>query len=396
MVRRVTPSELRALFPALHRWTWLNAAASSPLATPVADAMRAFVTDTEQQGDMGFPKWLATLDALRAACATLTGAKPEQVGFVGSTSQAMGVVARQLQGRGITEAVTLEGEFPSTTVPLLHAGLTLRVVPRRPDGGFDADDIAKACTSSTGAIVCSAVQFASGFMVDLAALAQVATAKKLVLAVNAAQALGQVGFDVEAQRIDYLCAPSHKWLMGGWGVALLVARTPLDPRALPSAGWQSLPKDQVWNGLAGSALTPGDVATQARGIAIRSEASMVELGVPPFANHPAVLEAVKLLLAVGAPTIRAHVLALQLELRERVQRLGFKPTSPTVAERLGGICVVPVQGSPDDAVRALLGQGVASTARGGGLRLSTHVFNDRSDVERLEQALQRAAIRPGN
>jgi selenocysteine lyase/cysteine desulfurase len=62
---------------------------------------------------------------------------------------------------------------------------------------------------------------------------------------------------------------------------------------------------------------------------------------------------------------------------------------------MSGICVIPVQGTPLEVVRALLREAkVATTARGGGLRLSTHVFNDESDLERLFAAFEKVGVRP--
>jgi selenocysteine lyase/cysteine desulfurase len=61
-----------------------------------------------------------------------------------------------------------------------------------------------------------------------------------------------------------------------------------------------------------------------------------------------------------------------------------------------GICVIPVEGDPNVAVRALLNdEHVMVTARGGGVRLSTHYFNTEEDIVALISAIERIGIRPG-
>ena len=48
-----------------------------------------------------------------------------------------------------------------------------------------------------------------------------------------------------------------------------------------------------------------------------------------------------------------------------------------------------------EVVRALLREAqVATTARAGGLRIATHVFNDEGDLDRLLHALKRLGVRP--
>ena len=63
----------------------------------------------------------------------------------------------------------------------------------------------------------------------------------LKLAINAAQALGQMPINVATLGADFLCAPSHKWLMGGYGLGVFYARREWhDPAGWPFGGWLSV------------------------------------------------------------------------------------------------------------------------------------------------------------
>ncbi len=100
--------------------------------------------------------------------------------------------------------------------------------------------------------------------------------------------------------------------------------------------------------------------------------------------------------AVGPQVTLEHIVALALKLRERLRQAGFAPTTPDDPATVSGICVIPVQGTPLEVVRALLREAnVATTARGAGVRLSTHVYNDESDLDRLMSALSRLGVKPG-
>jgi selenocysteine lyase/cysteine desulfurase len=125
-------AQLRSEFPLFRDFTWLNAAASSPTATSVLAAMERYLRQTAESGDLEYPAWARFRDTVRARLATFIGAAPSEVAFVPSTSFGFSIIAHLLKAQGQTEVLTLEGEFPSTTLPLLHAGLTLRwLISRR-------------------------------------------------------------------------------------------------------------------------------------------------------------------------------------------------------------------------------------------------------------------------
>ncbi len=372
---------MRELFPALQKFTYLNAAASSPVATPVAEAAIAQLRESVAEADVRFPRWLAFKEELRGRLARFIGApRPTQVGFTASTSMGFHAVAELFWRRGIREVVTLDAEFPSTTIPLLARGLKLRVVKARPDGTYRVEDL-----EGGGAVAVSAVQYASGFAIDLPALVAHCRARKVPLAVNVAQALGQVPVNVDG--FDFMCGTSHKWMMGGYGTGLFYVREGwLEEHGLPWAGWFSPPESVRWQNFPGCTWE-GEVAS---GVSLRPEAAALEAG---GGHWPALYgfdAALSLIEGVGVPKIHAHNLELQKVLRDGLERRGFKPNAPLMT----GICVVRVDGSPADAVRALFAEGLVVTPRAGGVRFSTHVYNDASDVQRALEAIDRVKLRP--
>ncbi|MBL8920269.1 MAG: aminotransferase class V-fold PLP-dependent enzyme [Myxococcaceae bacterium] len=390
----MTPADVRALFPALQEYVWLNAAASSPLCTPVAQAMRGHVEECERHGDLGFPKWLAQKETVRARLAAFVGASPPEVAFTPSTSFGFHVIAQCLKARGVTEVLTLEHEFPSTTVPLLYDGLTVRGVRRRPDGSYPLEDLEAALRPTTGAVVASLVQFNSGFRVDVEGLAKLCRDRKLPLALNGAQALGHVPIDVHALGASFLSMTSHKWLGAGYGTGMLVVAEPwLD--ALPMAGWLSVKAESLWQAFPETTRTDDAQGFVARGTRVRREASALEGGGGLWLNCHALEAALDLHERVGVAKTLAHVQGLQRALRDGLRRRGFTPNAPDAPERSSGICVVPVQGPPEDVVRALIkARRVVTTPRGGGVRISTHVFNTGEDVEQLLQAFDAVGVKP--
>lgn len=392
----MTPAELRAQFPILEKTVWLNAAASSPTPTPVYQATDAFLREMRDFGDSRYPSWIRLKEDVRARLARFIGAQPTEVAFLPSTSFGFHVIAQMLKARGVTEVLTLETEFPSTTLPLLYDGLTLRAVRVRGDGTFAIEDLEAALTPRTGAIAISAVQYASGFRIDLEAVSALCKSRGLTFIVNAAQGLGLVPLDMHRLGVHFMAATSHKWFWAGHGVGMLyIAKSWLEHTPLPFGGWLSVAPQEQFQPWVHAQRVDDATGFTATGTTFRREASALEAGGGAWVGMYAVNAALTLHEAVGSAATSAHTVALQLKLRERLRQAGFSPNTPDDPATLSGICVIPVSGPPLDAVRALLNQThVATTARGGGLRISTHVFNDESDIDRLIHALAHLGIKP--
>jgi selenocysteine lyase/cysteine desulfurase len=392
----MTPAELRTHFPALQTTTWLNAAASSPAPRPVFEAMQAFLQETMEQGDIGYPSWARFKDEVRARLARFIGATPQELAFTPSTSFGFHVIAQMLKARGISEVLTLETEFPSTTLPLLYDGLTLRAARMRADGTYGIDQLEAALTPKTGAIAVSAVQYASGFRIDLEAVAALCRSRGLTFIINAAQGLGHAPLDVRKLGAHFLAATSHKWFMGGYGTGMLfIERSWLEQVALPFGGWLSVAPHEQFQPWMHAQVVGEETAFTATGTKFRREASALEAGGGSWVGLHGVDAALALHEAVGGDVTLARVLELQLKLRARLRSAGFSPTTPDDPATLSGICVVPVEGPPLEVVRALLREAqIATTARGPGVRISTHVYNDEGDLDRLMAALTRLAIKP--
>jgi selenocysteine lyase/cysteine desulfurase len=395
---KMTPAQLRELFPATRSACYLNAAAASPISLPVEKAISGFYREAVESGDVHFPEWLRQREAAREALARFIGAQPHDVAFTPSTSYGVHVLGRLLLARGIGEVVTLEGEFPSTTLPLLNLGLTLRVVKARADGSYALEDLEAAVGPRTGALIASAVQYASGFRLDLEGVSRICKARNLRFAVNAAQALGQIPLRVDRVGADFLCATSHKWLFGGYGVGIFYARREmLEGVELPMGSWLSVENPMAMDNLVGAEVTGRESQRpffEAKGTRFRREATALEIGAGPIGLILGLGAGLALHEQVGLEETERHNGGLQTLLRSGLRRRGFVPNAPDDPAIGSGICVIPVEGDPSSVVRELGKSGVVLTPRGGGVRISTHVYNVEEDVEKLLWAIDEVGVKP--
>ncbi|MBS0332572.1 MAG: hypothetical protein JSS35_07380, partial [Proteobacteria bacterium] len=88
-----TPTALRARFPYLAKVAYLNTAGASLSSVDVGDAAKAFHRDVKLKGLEGQPEWWAKIDAVTGRLAAYLRTEAEAIGFHGSCTEAMNLLA---------------------------------------------------------------------------------------------------------------------------------------------------------------------------------------------------------------------------------------------------------------------------------------------------------------
>jgi cysteine desulfurase/selenocysteine lyase len=222
-------------------------------------------------------------------------------------------------------------------------------------------------------LVTSYVQFATGFRQDLVVLGRLCRERNLVFVVDATQGMGVFPIDVVASGIDFLVFSGYKWAQAGYGVGgMYVAPRFLSPNSLPVAGW--------W-----SARDPEAVINDR--LELKETAAALEVGCPQFAGIFALGAALTLFEKIGKGRIeeRIHELTDYLHQRLNAERLFI--ASPQRREQRSGITIVEMRNAAD-VVKYLAEKKIIVSARGKGLRVSVHMFNNFDDIDRLVAALR--------
>lgn len=361
----------RKLFPALKKYTFVNAAGGAPLARPVAAAGAAYYAEALAHGDAYWENWLERMESARAALAGLIGAAPRELAFTLNTSHGMSLVAGALKGRGAV--LTMQDEFPSSTLPWLNAGHKVRFVEPK-DRRYPPELIEKALTKDVKVLVTSYVQYRTGFRQDLAAIGRLCRRRGVIFVVNATQALGAMPVDVKKAGIDFMVFSCFKWTMAGYGAAGLYASSKWLGRVrFPEAGWRSV---QV----------PETMDNAAR--RMKSAASAAEAGCMHFPSIFALGAAARLLGGLGVENIQRRIFALNDHLEAGLRRLGASVATPLERDCRSGITIIRMK-NPAEAVARLERMGIMTAARGEGVRVSLHFYNNRADLDRLLAGLKR-------
>jgi cysteine desulfurase / selenocysteine lyase len=352
-------ARVRAHFPFLDRCTYLNTAAAGVSWAGQGAAAAAFYDEAKSSGMAGMPVWQARAARVREQLARMTHASPHEIRFVGTTSEGINLVAHGVRYRPGEEVVMAADEFPSVRlawddVARRLGGPIVRHVPVPSEAEREGALLA-ALTTATRVLAVSHVHWVTGTRVDLARLGAACRANGTLLVVDGVQALGAVPVDLAA--VDVYCAAVFKWLLSGFGLAVLVVRDAALERLSPSfRGYNNPPPS--------------------------AELQASHVNYPGIYALGGTLDHVEA--TVGWSRVHARVASLVAELAGALEGRGLAVVAPPGAR--AGIVSVPLP-EPVAVRDALRARGVHVEARDGLLRISPHFYNSVDDLAAFLDAL---------
>jgi selenocysteine lyase/cysteine desulfurase len=370
--------EIRRLFPAAEKHTYLNSAAVSPMPRTALDAVLSQLEDVSLNGSTNYLDWVATKNRARALIGGMLNVAPHTVAFMRNTSDGFAAVASGLSWKEGDNIVSFANEFPANYYAWRHVrdkfGVELRMAAEH-DGRIDHDELIGLIDSNTKLVAISAVQFASGFTVDLERIATAAHAVDALLAVDIIQALGAKSFDLPGLGVDIASGASHKWMCAPEGCGLLYvsdeARNRVDPTFV---GWISVE-------------TPWDFEDREQ--PFRPNALAWESGTGCSSLFYGLEQSAKLFTETGLDRIEKYLEELTDFLCELIDGKNYEiVSSRTPGEKSAIVCIRHRDGmTSDDIFSHLERENIIVSSRSGSVRISPHFYNNREDIERFAAAL---------
>ncbi len=381
---RLTPAQVRALYPGARSQIYLDVAGRCPVGTSVREAIDRHLDMRMLGGDK--QAMFALVERTRASFARLINAHPDEVAYTKNISEGLNIAATAIDWKpGDNVVLCAELEHANNVYVWLNLrrrfGVEVRAIPMR-NGVYPVQEMAAAIDSRTRLVTVCAVSFAPGLRTDLAPLAQACRRQDVLFMVDGAQSAGMVDSDVERLGIDALAVSTQKGLMGLYGMGFLYVRRRwaerMSPMFLARFGVDLGSKGEAALGDYDFELMPG--------------ARRFDLGNYNFLGAAAAEAALDLLHRVGIERIEAHNLMLAERLAEGLQALGLPVIgAPRGAHR----CQIVMIGSlgeghdaaDDGAMQSLYehlsANKVKLSVRRGALRFSIHVYNDIGDIDQV-------------
>lgn len=409
-------SEARALFPGAGRRPYFDVAVRSLLAAPVRAAVDRFL-DAAMEGGPDKETLFGVVERGRERFARWIGAEPDEVAWTRNVTDGLNLFLGSLDWRAGDEVVFCpELEHPANVLPwrnlAARRGVRLVAVPAAESGRLPSERLAEAVTPRTRVIAAATVSFAPGFRADLGPLREASRASGALLVLDAAQSVGVLRTEVgESSGVAALAVATQKGLAAFYGTGFLYCRREVAESLAPAA----LGRFGVWDGEAGETEIPE------RGLPYAPGARRFDLGNYNYPGAVAAERALALLGEFGAAEIEAHAVGLAGELAEGLAGLGLPVVGGAgaggsggggeagagagaggsegggeVGAGIGGRSHLVAVGAPgrgghrsaeDPRLEALYRRfreaGVGLSLRRGVLRFSCHLWNDRSEVERV-------------
>jgi len=365
-------AEIRAEFPALRRWTYLNTATFGQVPRCAVQAVALHFARRDALACSDFLAWFDDADRIRALVARLINASPADIAFIPNAATALGLLLGGLDWRPGDRIVTLESEFPNSIYhPALLSCHGIEFIEVPWEGFWEA------VTPNTRLVVVSEVNYITGFRVPLRDAAPELRRRGVLLFVDGTQSAGALRFDARQVAPDMYAVHGYKWLLAPNGAGFMYVHPELRERLMPNViGWRSHQNwRQVDNLHHGAPVFP-------------AEAEKYEGGMLTFAVLYAMEASLRLILEIGVENIERRVLELAGKVRDVARKLGAQLLSddsphydsPVVAARFA-------QRPAAELARELARRHVLVSARHDFLRISPHFYNNEEDIARLEQEL---------
>ena len=370
--------------------TWLNNAYMGAMPRAVLEAGHRAVDLRALPAAITPADFFAPAERVRASCAALVRADPEQVALVPTVAAGMAVVAANLTPRAGQNVVMLGDQFPSNVYPWRRwrdQGVAPRAVAAPPGDARDRvawrarcaawhDALEAAIDENTVLVALEPAHWTDGTRFDLQRLARRARAVGAAFVVDATQVAGVMPLDVGALQPDALVVHGYKSMLSNYGLGFAV----FGPRFATGR-----PADESWLLRRGSedfarlVDYQDDYAPGMRRYDTSTRSNPILIGM---------LEAAcRLLLEWQPARTEDYLRRIARPAVERLRADGFGVADEDLrAANLFGIALP--QGLAPEAVRqALAARHIHVSVRGTAVRVSPHVCNDEADLLRLAQAL---------
>ena len=371
----------REEFPVTSQKVWFNTATYGPLPASNVRAQRQFLEGMMLGLDApGLGHWWEGAAEVRGKVGQFIGCDPADIALLRSTGEGISLVSLGLDWQPGDEVVLYDQEFPSGVYPFLalqRKGVKVIFVRDRGRHRFDVDDVAEVMSDRTRAVCVSLVNCYHGFRAPVEQISTLCRQRGCWLLVDAVQAVGVMPVDVTSLGADLVTAHGYKSMCAGYGISFCFVSPDLrESLEVVAPGWKNIED------------APFIQKQLDYNLRYPPSARRFESTVQNLAGMYGLGASIDLFLGAGLNLVGEWVLNISRTLADALTDKGYRVASSTRPGEMSGIISVEVpSGDAASTCAALSEHKIKCAVRDGRLRISSHLFNNRDDIERLIEAL---------
>ena len=376
----------RALFDNISAKSYLNYAAFTPPSNLIKTTLNHWFETYSSLGAGAYLLWSNQRNRLREKLGLLLDCDGDDIGLGTSTSSLISNISLMIDWKQGDRIMLFNGDFPSVITPIKSTAsiFDLEIVMNDLSDFYEEpakglDKIEKELKKGLRLIAVSSTQFQTGLLMPIKDISLLCKKYGAELMVDAAQSAGAIDFSVRNEQIDYLMAPTHKWLMGSEGSAILY----INPESMSNLvlsrrnGWMSF--------VDGEEFLFGKPDLLRYDLEVRKKPSVVEMGMSNSLGFAALEAGITCHLHIGMDKIAEHIQNLHDKLEDGLLNLGFKSMRTKFVEgRSSVLAMTPPDGLDTPTIfKEMTSNSVAISQPDGYLRFAPSWPTSESEIQHV-------------
>ncbi|MDX5340401.1 MAG: aminotransferase class V-fold PLP-dependent enzyme [Cyclobacteriaceae bacterium] len=374
--------QVRASFPLTKNRIYFNNGTFGPSPFQVLNKVEEVNLSVSTSGEYG------STDPERKSLAKFLGISPEELCFTHNTTEGINIMAWGLPLNAGDEVLMTTHDHAGNALPWLNRakldGIVLKTFSPKNTKEENLNLIQSLCGPKTKVIAIPHVTCTTGLVFPIREIAEFARNKGIYTAIDGAHGAGTFNLNLKELECDFYAGCFHKWALGPSGTGFLyVKKEKLDELQAKQIGAYS---DTGWDMVKSPPEFTGYV----------DSAHRFDYGTQSKALYAGVLAAAEFHQEIGREKIEARIRSLNqhlfqglLEIPEKVEILSPEESISRISMITFKSRTIPATELNSKIQKA--GFRVRQIYEGGldGIRISTHIYNSKDDINQLLNFLRK-------
>lgn len=372
---------VKSQFPITKHMIWMNNGTMGPSPYAVQEAMFIKETEANSTGDYG------GYDSVRAKLAKMINCETDEISLTQNVTNGINIIAQGIKLKKGDEVILTTHEHIGNAVPWMARARKDGIILKFAELGKDANDmlnkINDVITKKTKVIAVPHQTCTQGQVLPAKEITKLGHDKGLWVMLDAAHPVGQFPIDVKDIDCDFYVSCGHKWMMGPKGTGFLFMKKSMYEIVDPLFVGAGSVTDWDYNKGIHDYVKTGhryDYTTRSAALSVGLEAAadfLLSIGMNNVGQRSKALATHLMNNIKDLPNIE---ILTPFEDKSRAALVGFRFKNIEYSKLQNWLMEhykIRVRGVPESGLNSI--------------RISTHIYNDFEDVNKLIEALKKAS-----